>query len=579
MANRFDEVDDAYLLSGGNGRDLPDGDWTIVTLQKQNSSSGSAFHYFLSIGATPGSADALNWWIGEDDSGIPNEMRFEITDPSFDDTGQVAVNGLTYDENLGWYVAALGRDTTNSLFECRVVLVGATSISDSGSFSDAGCAALNEDTWHIGRRVDLNADRYFGGDMAYFYKADEYLSDAALIALANGAHPTRVSQNWVIGWDMNRGLNSNGVERIGGNTITKVSAPSTVEQPIVTRRNARIIAFNTTEEVILATGTLTLTGQNLASVQRNIDLAAGSLTLTGYGISVRRDIALAAGSLTLTGYDMGVSIPILLSTGSLTLTGLSVYKNTPLSFATLNIVGQGATIQRNIDLAAGSLTLSGQTITKNVPLATGTLTLTGYNISGINLAKATLTLSGFGVTVQRNIDLAAGSLTLTGQNLESVKRETNPATGSLTITGYPISVSRLLDLGVGAVTLTGYGVTVQRSISLAAGSLTLTGYDVGVQQNITLGVGTLTISGKTITSQVLQEITLAADSMTISGNALSLPVYVASVPVAGVGFFQYTPVNETEDPPGKGSGMFQGATVNPTEESPGQGAGLFQQSD
>jgi hypothetical protein len=98
------------------------------------------------------------------------------------------------------------RDDDMDLLYCTAV--GGCSVEDSAS--TAGFGAIDGGDWEIGRRADANADRYFGGELGYFFIVKRALSDAELAAAARNLDGMAGQAEVFLAGDLQVDLTGNG---------------------------------------------------------------------------------------------------------------------------------------------------------------------------------------------------------------------------------------------------------------------------------------------------------------------------------------------------------------------------------
>jgi len=102
------------------------------------------------------------------------------------------------------------------------------SVVTEDSKADTDFGAVDGGDWNIGRRVDGNADRYFGNTLCEFWKGDFSLTDAEIEAIAAGWPPWALGHTLDIYLPMAESV-ATLRDLVGGNDATRASAPTTVE--------------------------------------------------------------------------------------------------------------------------------------------------------------------------------------------------------------------------------------------------------------------------------------------------------------------------------------------------------------
>lgn len=224
MAWHFDEVNDYVTLADNAALTFPDGDWTVAGWIEPDDNVGSFFQYFLSWGVasvTP----SFNLFIYEASEGtFPNDMAHWLVDD--DGTNHFAQNTATLNNDVfaspsGWYHILMRRTATN--FE--VYINNTLSINTTPTSFNA---INRSDALYFGGRSDLNADRFFGGNMAEWAKWDRALTTQEISDLANGLIPSEVlSPVWWV-----RMLSGDYSEEISSITVTNNGTVGATHPPI-----------------------------------------------------------------------------------------------------------------------------------------------------------------------------------------------------------------------------------------------------------------------------------------------------------------------------------------------------------
>lgn len=222
MAYSFDEVNDRLVVGDDAALDLPDGDWTIGGLIKFDDNVGSFLQYFYSHG-TVSTNNSANFVLSEASDVAPNEFRAFLQDGGGDTTNNVAFTPSLDPDAGNWNHFCFRR--RNNIFswfwggdELQSLPNGNT-IGDIDSVSPAGSLFL-------GARNDLDADRFFGGDMAEWAKWDRGLSDVEIGLLADRFSPQYVYDGCA--WHIP--MESDNSELVAGLTVT-VTGPTIATHP------------------------------------------------------------------------------------------------------------------------------------------------------------------------------------------------------------------------------------------------------------------------------------------------------------------------------------------------------------
>lgn len=241
MAIQFDELDDYYAISDAAVLTLPDGDWCVGVWTYVNDNLGSALQYVLSNNGYS-AANSINLELYED-SHATEALRgyWETCVEDGDGTTQMLrASGSTGADSV-WRLIVVQRDSTASevqLWFCEAG--GSASKEDSAADTDFG--AVDGGDWNIGRRVDGDADRYYGGIACEFWKGNFCLTAAEITALGAGLRPHDLGHVPDVYLEM---FTADATLRdcFGSNDATRNSAPTSVEHPAV-MRTPRGVAFN-----------------------------------------------------------------------------------------------------------------------------------------------------------------------------------------------------------------------------------------------------------------------------------------------------------------------------------------------
>ena len=164
MAWHFDETNDYVTMADDATLTLPDSDWAISGWVKLDDNTGSFFQYFLSWN-TVSSASNINVFINEaSEPGAANDISIVTRDAESDLINTVSASN-PFLSNTAWTHVLVQRVTNTVYIYVDNVL--------AASATNTGYDVVNPaTTWYFGAREDLDANRYFGGDLAEFAKWD-----------------------------------------------------------------------------------------------------------------------------------------------------------------------------------------------------------------------------------------------------------------------------------------------------------------------------------------------------------------------------------------------------------------------
>jgi hypothetical protein len=234
MAIFFDEVDDYYDISDAAELVLQDGDWCVSIWSKVDDNSGAIAQYLLSnnnLGAT----DSINLWLEESGSGSsPNEWSFYGRDSDGTNTGTFRCGATGADST--WRLIIIQRRIADN--EVQIWFCEQNGAASKVAFiADTNFDAVDGGDWNIARRVDGNADRYYGGAVCELFKGNFSLSQAQIETLAAGTTISDLAADegytldlYLPMWTADATLTD---ESGSGNDATRHGAPVTVAHPSV----------------------------------------------------------------------------------------------------------------------------------------------------------------------------------------------------------------------------------------------------------------------------------------------------------------------------------------------------------
>jgi len=230
MAISFDETNDYYSLADSASLTLPNSDWCIGTWTRVGDNTGSLFQYLLSNNGF-GAANSLNFYLSESTEPTnPDKWTLRFQTLSIISSSAPGADGK---DRL---IVLQRAGSTVEMFFCEA---GATAASQ-GTTTSPG--AIDGGVWNIGRRVDGNADRYYGSIAGEFFKGDFSLTAEQVTALGNGltildlGHTPDVYIPFETAEATNKDL-------VGANDATRQDAPTTVEHFPIGKSNVIPVNF------------------------------------------------------------------------------------------------------------------------------------------------------------------------------------------------------------------------------------------------------------------------------------------------------------------------------------------------
>jgi hypothetical protein len=185
MAIQFDEVNDYYNVPDNASLTLPDSDWCVGVWTKLADNTGTLFQYPISSGAF-GANNTFNLWIAEASaSSNQNKWLFRVQDADGDFSDNVGT--ATPGGDNKWRLIIVQRRDADSEFQMWLCEFGQTSTKDATGAIGV-IDAIDAGAWNLGRRADGNADRYYGGILAEFFKGDFSLTQEEITALGAGVN-------------------------------------------------------------------------------------------------------------------------------------------------------------------------------------------------------------------------------------------------------------------------------------------------------------------------------------------------------------------------------------------------------
>jgi hypothetical protein len=184
MAISFDESNDYYVITDSTGMTLQDGDWCVGIWVRVTDNSGTQFQYNISNG-TVGGTNTFNMFLVEDSQGGGNEGTWNVrVDPGTGTEANIRTAVIGADST--WWLLICQRDDSADEIQLWSCKYAATATKEATASDTTWASTVDGGDWHLGRRLDGDADRYYGGELGEFFKGDFALTQAEIESLANG---------------------------------------------------------------------------------------------------------------------------------------------------------------------------------------------------------------------------------------------------------------------------------------------------------------------------------------------------------------------------------------------------------
>jgi hypothetical protein len=234
MAIGFDESDDYYDISDAAELTLQDGDWCVGMWTYVSNNTGSNAQYIASNNGWSAS-HSFNLCLNEESAGsYSDKWQYGLEDGDGTFNGELATTETGADST--WRLIIIQRDATAGETQMWICEEGASATEDADE-ADTNLGAINGGDWNIGRRVDGNADRYYGSIACEFFKGDFALSQGQIEALAAGLPVKTLAKQ--LGYTLDVYLpmyeaDATLLDQSGnGNDATRHSAPTTEDHPAI----------------------------------------------------------------------------------------------------------------------------------------------------------------------------------------------------------------------------------------------------------------------------------------------------------------------------------------------------------
>lgn len=195
MALKFDESTGYYAIPDDAALSLPAGDWCIGGWVNVTDNTGDFFQYLFSNGGFLATS-SLNFYIGEDTSGLAGDRGRWLLALKSDDgtTIQLGAGTTIFGADSTWRIVLVQYNSTAGAWELWTCAKDGTAELLESNVSAA--KTVNGGAWNIGRRVDGNADRYFGEHACEFWVGNNFsLTQAEIEDLATGKRITDIGKS------------------------------------------------------------------------------------------------------------------------------------------------------------------------------------------------------------------------------------------------------------------------------------------------------------------------------------------------------------------------------------------------
>jgi hypothetical protein len=184
MAIQFDAANDYYSIVDAAELTLQDGDWCVGLWTYVADNAGSAYQYTYSNNGYAAN-NSINLFLVETGEGTGNINKWGLVVQDGDGTSVSLVSSTAPGADSTWRLIVAQRRTADNqvqLWFCEPK--GAA--SKVASAADTNFDAVNGAAWNVARRVDGDANRYYGGVLCEMFKGDFSLTQAQIEALAAG---------------------------------------------------------------------------------------------------------------------------------------------------------------------------------------------------------------------------------------------------------------------------------------------------------------------------------------------------------------------------------------------------------
>ncbi len=209
MAWLFDEIDDNVSVADNALLTLPAATgWTVAGRFKLTDNTGSGYQYLISFGYAATSTFYVAIAEATEGTGNANKLQVSARDAEGDKFEPAYAGAPGADTN--WHSLIVTRSGNTMTVYLDGVSIGSATVANVGDINAAA-------PWLFGARADLNADRFYGGQLAEWAKWPRPLTDAERAAYDLGCSPDMIpTADWVSPF------------RAAGNDIKPASLTATV---------------------------------------------------------------------------------------------------------------------------------------------------------------------------------------------------------------------------------------------------------------------------------------------------------------------------------------------------------------
>lgn len=239
MAVGFDENNDYFIVTDAAGLTFQDGDWVLGVWTFVSDNSGTNYQYIVSNGNFSAN-NSLNLLLDETgEGGTPDQWEAILEDG--DGTAVNLASASAPGADSTWRLIIVQRRTADNEIQMWFCEEDAVATKEDSN-SDAGFNAINGGDWNIGRRVDGQADRYYGSIASEIFKGDFSLSQSEIEQLAAGHTIRSIGKSPDMWLQMIASVATLPDLSGNGNTGARQSSPTTeIHSPNVTQIKRRRI--------------------------------------------------------------------------------------------------------------------------------------------------------------------------------------------------------------------------------------------------------------------------------------------------------------------------------------------------
>lgn len=438
MALAFNETNQWVAIADDPSLNLgASGDWCVGGWTNVSDNTGSLFQYFLSNNNFQ-VAHSFNLFLIETSEGTsPDAWRCAITDSgsrnytldSSDTTNSPGGDGKDR-------LIIIQRVSGSSELQMWFCEAGASAVKVS-NVADTSWNGVNGGAWNIGRRVDGNADRYYGGEGSEVFLCDFSLTSEEITALGNGVRIKDLGRVLELNMPLD-GIESTEPDLSGNgnngtvNGATKANHPPiklwTPQRSFIEEVVVGITGTSTTTNAAdtqSASGTLENAGTSTTTNAADTQAATGVVGVSGSSATTNApDTQSAVGELTNSGTSATTNAADTQSASGIVgtaIVGTSITTNAPDTQAAsgeLSVIGSSTPFNApDTQSANGELTNSGSSATTNAADTQAAAGIVGFEVIGpgrtfkavvpLRIIKAAMPLRTFKATIPQRVFKAA----------------------------------------------------------------------------------------------------------------------------------------------------------------------------